>query len=41
VTALLAGFRGADETLALDRRVSDPALAEAAAIINALGEINR
>jgi G3E family GTPase len=41
VTALLAGFRGAGKTSLLDRRASDPALAEAAAIITAFGEIDR
>jgi len=41
VTALLAGFRGAGKTSLRDRRASDPALAEAAAIITAFGEIDR
>jgi G3E family GTPase len=41
VTALLPGFRGAGKTSLLNRRVSDPALAEAAATITAFGEIDR
>jgi G3E family GTPase len=41
VTTLLAGFHGAGKTSLLDRRVSDPVLAEAAAIITAFGEIDR
>jgi G3E family GTPase len=38
---VLTGFRGAGKTSLLNRSVSDPALAEAAAIITAFGEIDR
>jgi G3E family GTPase len=41
VTTLFPGFRGGNKTSLLDRRVSDPALADAAAIITAFGEIDR
>jgi G3E family GTPase len=41
VTSLRSGFRGANKTSLLDRRVSEPALAEAAAIVTAFGEIDR
>ena len=41
MTALRSGFRGAKKTSLLDRRVSDPAVAEGAAIITAFGEIDR
>jgi G3E family GTPase len=41
VTTLFPGFRGAGKTSLLDSRVSDPVLAEAAAIITAFGEIDR
>jgi G3E family GTPase len=39
--SVLAGFRGANKTSLLDRCVSDPAVAESAAIITAFGEIDR
>lgn len=38
---VLTGFLGAGKTSLLNRRVSDPTLAEAAAITNAFGEIDR
>jgi G3E family GTPase len=41
VTALRSGFHGGNKTSLLDCRVSDPALADAAVIITAFGEIDR